>query len=213
MSEIAFHCPHCRKALHIHTSGAGLQMNCIGCGKQITVPHESDVSSGLVHGAGHSHASTSGLAIASVVLGSTSVVLCLGPITGLPAVITGHMARARIRESNGHVKGGGLALAGLITGYLGLSVLLIGLIAALLLPAVSKARMRAHPGDACVNGLRMISGAKDQYALDHGNRAPGTVDDLVPAYMQTMPACGEGGTYTLEALGKDPTCSVQGHTI
>lgn len=213
MSEIAFHCPHCRKALHIHTSGAGLQMNCIGCGKPITVPHESDVSSGFVHASPHAQPKTSGLAIASVVLGGTSVLLCLGPFTGLPAVITGHMARSRIRASNGQESGGGLALAGLITGYLGLSVVFIALLAALILPAFAKAHRKAYPGDACVNGLRMISGAKDQYALDHNGRAPGGLDDLVPTYMSKSPVCGQGGVYTMGDLDKDPSCSVQGHTI
>ena len=211
MSDISFHCPHCRKALHIHASGSGLKMNCIGCGKPLVVPHESDVSSGMVH---HGMpAKTSGLAIASIILGCVSIVLCLGPITGLPAVITGHMARSRIRASNGHESGDGLALAGLVTGYLGLSVVLIGLIAALLLPAFAMARHKAYPGDACVNGLRMIAGAKDQYALDHNGRAPGGFEDLVPAYMAKEPVCGAGGTYTIGEPGADPTCTVAGHTL
>lgn len=62
---------------------------------------------------------TSGLAIASLVL---SVV---GPITCIPAIICGHLALRRIRKEP-ILRGRGLALAGLIIGYivLGLAIVL-----------------------------------------------------------------------------------------
>jgi general secretion pathway protein G len=63
---------------------------------------------------------TSGLAIASLVLGIVG--LTAGCLTGLPAVICGHMARSAIAQSNNSVQGAGLALAGLILGYLSLVV-------------------------------------------------------------------------------------------
>jgi uncharacterized membrane protein YjfL (UPF0719 family) len=61
----------------------------------------------------------SGLAIASLVTGILSWVLI--PIIGaIIAVITGHMAKRQIRESNGQLSGDGMATAGLILGYVNL---------------------------------------------------------------------------------------------
>ncbi len=57
----------------------------------------------------------SGLAIASLAGGVLSLVL--GFLTGIPAVICGHLGRARIRKARGELRGNGMALAGLILGY------------------------------------------------------------------------------------------------
>lgn len=64
----------------------------------------------------------SGLAIASMVCGILSVVtFCLyGGIIGIPAVICGHMALNQIRNSPHPMAGRGMAIAGLVTGYLGI---------------------------------------------------------------------------------------------
>jgi peptidyl-prolyl cis-trans isomerase B (cyclophilin B) len=53
---------------------------------------------------------TSGLAIASLVCAILSL--------SIPAVICGHMARTRIRETG--ESGDGMAIAGLVLGYLGI---------------------------------------------------------------------------------------------
>ena len=57
----------------------------------------------------------SGLAIASLAGGVLS--LGLGFLTGIPAVICGHLGRARIRKAGGELRGKGMALAGLTMGY------------------------------------------------------------------------------------------------
>ena len=57
-----------------------------------------------------------GLATASLVCGICG--LFLGPFTGIPAIITGHMALERIKKSEGGLRGGGMARAGLILGYI-----------------------------------------------------------------------------------------------
>lgn len=66
--------------------------------------------------------STSGLAVASLVLGILAWVAC-GFVGGIAAVITGHMARGRIRLTG--EDGGGLALAGLILGYINIAFVAI----------------------------------------------------------------------------------------
>src|SRR5437016_4388845 len=93
----------------------------------------------------------SGLAIASLVLGILSLT-CFYLFSGIPAVICGHMAHSRIRRSGGALEGGGLALAGLITGYIGiaLSIVIIPLMAAIAIPNFVKARTTAQM-NGCIN--------------------------------------------------------------
>lgn len=67
-------------------------------------------------------AKTSTLAITSLVTGILSLVAC--PLFGIVGLITGFMARTKIRESNGEETGEGLATAGIATSAVGL--LLIG---------------------------------------------------------------------------------------
>lgn len=74
---------------------------------------------------------TSSLAVVSLVFGILGWSL-LPTIGALVAVITGHMARAEIRRSQGALEGDGMAVAGLVLGWLHLVLLVLG-IAALLL--------------------------------------------------------------------------------
>jgi hypothetical protein len=64
---------------------------------------------------GRSGKETSGLAIASLVLSCLSIVL--GPLGCLPGIVCGHLARLDMRRNPDH-GGKGIALAGLIVGYI-----------------------------------------------------------------------------------------------
>lgn len=78
-----------------------------------------------------STAETNGMAIASLVLG----ILWLYWIGSILAVIFGHIALAQIARSQNRASGRGMALAGVILGYIGIAVLVILiLVAAFLLP-------------------------------------------------------------------------------
>lgn len=68
---------------------------------------------------------TSGFAIASLVcsLASWFIVPFFGAIAG---VILGHIARHEIRHSYGQKRGGGLAIAGLVIGYVQIVLALLG---------------------------------------------------------------------------------------
>lgn len=68
---------------------------------------------------------TSGLAIASLVLG----LLWIGWLGSLLAIIFGHQARTEIRRSGGQVGGDGMAVAGLVLGYIGASTFCLLLLA------------------------------------------------------------------------------------
>jgi hypothetical protein len=79
-------------------------------------------------------------------------------------------------------------------------------------PANSEQAMTA----ACINNLRLIDGAKQQWALEH-QKGPGalmTAADLTP-YMRsnTLPVCPAGGVYTLNPVGIAPICSIPGHAL
>jgi uncharacterized transporter YbjL len=73
---------------------------------------------------------TNTLAIVSLVAGIAGYVLPHPFIAGLVAIVTGHMARGQIRRTG--ERGGGLALAGLLLGYIhfALSLILIAFILA-----------------------------------------------------------------------------------
>lgn len=68
--------------------------------------------------------STSKLCIAALVLGLMSPVCC-GVITAIPAVICGHMGMSAVGDGKGPLQGRGMAIAGLVLGYLSI-VLTVG---------------------------------------------------------------------------------------
>ncbi|PRH81642.1 hypothetical protein C6N40_11705 [Arenimonas caeni] len=74
---------------------------------------------------------TSGLAVASLVGGILGWTLL--PLLGsLVAVITGHMARAEIRRAQGQMEGDGMALAGLILGWIAIGLMVLSVLAVIL---------------------------------------------------------------------------------
>ncbi len=70
--------------------------------------------------------------------------------------------------------------------------------------------------NACINNLRMIDGAKQQWALENAQEAgaiPQRVD-LEPYFRDAIfPACAAGGEYTLNAVGLPPGCNIPGHSL
>jgi hypothetical protein len=120
-------------------------------------------------GAG-SAARTSGMAIASLVLG------LVGFLCGLPAIaglILGIAAQAKIRKSGGQLKGGGLATAGIIVSAVMLLFSLI-VMPALLLPALAKAKQRAQNIN-CASNARQVVLAVRLYADDNDGKCPPTI--------------------------------------
>jgi len=163
---------------------------------------------------------TSALAIWSLVLGILGLVLtvmCLTIFLAIPAVICGHMALSRIKQSAGALAGHGLALGGMITGYVGIGVTLLSipLLLAIAIPNFVKARETTMK-NACINNLREIDAAKNQWAMDHQKQATDTPtqSDLLP-YLKNhqWPLCPAGGTYTIGQDSIPPTCSVTNHLI
>jgi hypothetical protein len=118
-----------------------------------------------------------GLAIFSFVLGILSFVLCLSALTGIPAIISGHIARSRATRSPARYGGIGFATAGLVLGYV--SILFSLIVLALLLPALAKAKHSGgRPGRpvreraGCENNMRQIGLAFKVWALEHNDHFP-----------------------------------------
>ncbi|MEO5715596.1 MAG: DUF4190 domain-containing protein [Luteolibacter sp.] len=116
-------------------------------------------------GAPHQTPRTCGLAIWSLVLGILSF-LCLG-LTGIPGVICGHLALGRIKRSNGAETGSGLAIAGLVTGYVGIFIIGIAFLAGLTAPLVIRQRKKADQTQA-VSSARQLGLALFEFESEYG---------------------------------------------
>jgi type II secretory pathway pseudopilin PulG len=112
-------------------------------------------------------AQTDSKAIWSLVCGILSIT-CFWILTGIPAIILGHLSRSSIRNSMGRLKGEGMALAGLILGYI--SVLLIPVLlimASIAIPGLLRARQASNEAAAVAN-LRTITKAETSYRDERG---------------------------------------------
>lgn len=90
-------------------------------------------------------------------------------------------------------------------------VAIIGLLAAIAIPSFVRARTTSQM-NACINNLRQIDGAKDQWAIENNKVDTATVTsgDLTPYIKGGWPTCPAAGTYSVTTVGTDPTCSIGG---
>ena len=89
-------------------------------------------------------------------------------------------------------------------------VAIIGLLAAIAIPNFVKARTTAQK-NACINNLRQIDGAKEQWALENKKKTGDAVQDSdITPYIKglAMPTCPAGGTYTTGPVDTNPSCSL-----
>lgn len=130
-------------------------------------------------------AQTDGGAIASMVLGIASIVLCLTFLAGIPAIIVGHISLSRIKKSMGRLKGEGMALTGLILGYISLPFILI--IAAIAIPNLIRARTSANEA-AAASTVRTLNTSQITYSTSYPEQ--GYARDLATLGGN----CSSGGT-------------------
>ena len=98
-------------------------------------------------------------------------------------------------------------------------VAIIGLLAAIAIPNFVTARNNAR-ASVCVNSLRQIDSAKEQWALDNDaddNDAVagggGSLDPYIRGGFASL-SCPSAGNYTVDVIGTDPSCSEGGaHTL
>jgi prepilin-type N-terminal cleavage/methylation domain-containing protein len=94
-------------------------------------------------------------------------------------------------------------------------VAIIGLLAAIAIPNFVRARTQSQK-NACINNLRQIDGAVQQWALEN-KQAPTasvTANDVLP-YLKSAVICPAGGTafsdsYNVSDVNTKPTCISNG---
>lgn len=156
---------------------------------------------------------TDDMAILSLILGILSMVM-FSIFTGIPAVILGHKSRGRIKRSMGALTGDGVALAGLIMGYLSfLAIPFILIIAAIAIPNLLRARIAANEASA-VGSVSTINVAQVSYAATHQQEGfTCSLTDLGNAgLLDSMLASGTQSGYRYELVACDGT-PVQHYTI
>ncbi len=146
---------------------------CAGCGSSVTADDKFCRACGRVTGTGSGGpsatgvaapaiaAETSGKAIASLICG----IFFLFPPFAVAAIILGHLSLSQIRKSAGRLTGNGLAIAGLVLGYLGAGPFLL-IFAAIAIPNLLRARMAANESSA-VAAVRTLNVAELVYSQAH----------------------------------------------
>lgn len=158
---------------------------------------------------------TEGQAIASMVLGIVSIISC-GILTAIPAVICGHIAKKKIRNDAENLQGDGMALSGLIMGYIviGISILVIpAILLAIGIPAFAQARDSAME-KSCLNNMRILEAAKEACALEQSLPEGSSVtEEQIGVYIEgglESIHCTEAGEYIIRPIGIPAGCSVHG---
>ena len=201
MPNFKFNCPNCKQSIEAPEEMLGQQINCPSCKRILKLPDPEPmevkavdmspttpqrvryVKGSLGNMASNNTAGTpypsqvppqtSGLAIASLILAILFI--------SLPAVICGHIARKSIRTSRGRFEGAGLAMAGLVLGYIEmlLVVTIIGILAA---TAVSKIDEQGEVArrETTRGTIATISQAIQLYGLLHSG-LPDSLDELTIA--------------------------------
>ena len=93
---------------------------------------------------------------------------------------------------------------------------IIGVLAGIAIPNFIRARVQSQK-NACINNLRQIDGAINEWALETGQSNGATVAAVstVSAYIKlnsnnSVPGCPAGGSYTTSTVGATPqvVCSL-----
>ncbi len=206
MPDFKFNCPHCKQSLDIPEEMLGQKINCPSCKSVLTLPEPEPIKVDSVvtfpapkgrkdyrdpepmnvdsDGISYSEQvppQTSGLAIASLILGILFI--------SLPAVICGHIARKSIRTSKGRLGGAGLAMAGLVLGYIEmlLVVTIIGILASRAVSNIDEQGAVARQ-ETTHGTIATISLAIQLYGLSHNNELPDSLDELTVAPSEDVEA-------------------------
>ncbi len=117
------------------------------------------------------------MAIASLVLSFFSLLF----VPAILAIVFGHVSCSKIKKSAGRLKGRGLAIAGLVIGYLGVAaVAFLLIIAGIFIPIGLADRMAGNQGSA-VSSLRTINTVSVTYRAQFNHGFPKTLTAMGPS--------------------------------
>ena len=126
---------------------------------------------------------------------------------GFGYTVSGNSDQGWVSVGNGNQHPGKLFLVG--------AAVPIGMLSAIAIPNFVKARGAAQK-NACINNLRQIDLAKQQWALENKKAdadAP-SMTDLLPFFGdKKFPVCPAGGEYTINPMSAHPECSKPGHSL
>lgn len=105
---------------------------------------------------------TSGLAIASLVLGIIGIPLAMFFVFGIVGLVLGIVALTQISSRKGALGGKGIAIAGVILSGIGSCFVFIAIVAAIAIPNLLSSRVAANEA-ATVAALRTYLGAQNQF--------------------------------------------------
>ena len=121
-------------------------------------------------------------AVWSLVFGILSL-FCLWILGSIPAIILGALSIKKAKANPETVGGEGLALAGIITGSIGVftGFISVGMVAAIALPSFVAVQDKAEESKA-MNNVRQVAIAAIGYATDDGE-LPETLNELIPDFL------------------------------
>jgi prepilin-type N-terminal cleavage/methylation domain-containing protein len=131
-------------------------------------------------------------------------------INPLVASFTPSQQKGKIRMKNRTLSNKGFTLVEIM-----IVVAIIGLLAAIAIPNFVRARTTSQT-NACINNLRQIDGASQQWALETKQSGDATVTFAnIQPYLKNAVTCPAGGaastfgtSYTLTTVSNKPTCQI-----
>lgn len=199
---------HCTKCGAPNSPGAQF---CSNCGNPLGSQPAAPSAPGAISPQ-YATPQTSGKAIGSLICG----IINIFPLF-IVAVILGHLALSDIKKSAGRLGGRGLAIAGLILGYLGVVFIpIILIIAAIAIPNLLRARLAANEASAATS-VRNLYQAEVAYSQTHSDIGfTCNLSDLSSAgLIDNRLASGERNGYRLDLqncaaeAGSGPSTKIQ----
>lgn len=176
---ITFYCPNCGAAVETQAD-PGTQILCAICQRTVAVPA---ASSQTAAGGPSPYQQSglpprSGMAIAALICGIAGIVTCI-PIAGIVGVVLGIIALVRANNRPREYGGKGMAIAGICTGSVSMTIVPVLLIS-IFLPSLSRARELAKRA-VCSANMRGIGQSLMIYSRNNAGEFPPNTQLLIDA--------------------------------